>query len=81
MLFLKGYQWPFDSKKVMHGSSVIDLLVYRERVLKKRSVYLDYRKNPFGLSELMFERCSRKHMNIFAKREPALAVPSNDWSG
>ena len=56
MLFLKGYQWPFDSKKVMHGSSVIDLLVYRERVLKKRSVYLDYRKNPFGLSELMFER-------------------------
>lgn len=34
MLFLKGYQWPFDSKKMMHGSSVIDLLVYRERVLK-----------------------------------------------
>ena len=21
MLFLKGYQWPFDSKKVLHGSA------------------------------------------------------------
>ena len=33
MVFLKGYQWPFDSKKVLCGSSVIDLLVYRECVL------------------------------------------------
>ena len=42
MLFLKGYQWPFDSKKVLHGSSIVDLLVYRECVLRGRSVYLDF---------------------------------------
>ena len=53
MVFLKGYQWPFDSSKVMDGSSVIDLLVYRQTAMK-RKVYLDYRTNPFGMA-LQFE--------------------------
>ena len=48
MVFLKGYQWPFDSAKVLTGSSVIDLLVYRETAMLGRKVYLDYRTNPFG---------------------------------
>ena len=30
-VFLKGYQWPFDGRKVMEGSSVIDLLVRSDR--------------------------------------------------
>lgn len=60
MVFLKGYQWPFDSRKVMSGSSVIDLLVYRECVIKKRRVYLDYRKNPFGLENIEFEKLSEE---------------------
>jgi len=51
-VFLKGYQWPFDSRKVMDGSSVIDLLVYRECVLRNRRVYLEFTKNPFGLEEI-----------------------------
>uniref|UniRef100_UPI0040297FCC FAD-binding protein n=1 Tax=Gemmiger formicilis TaxID=745368 RepID=UPI0040297FCC len=46
-LFLKGYQWPFDVRKVADGSSVIDILVYLE-TCKGRKVYLDYRKNPAG---------------------------------
>lgn len=50
MVFLKGYQWPFDSSKVMQGSSVIDLLVYRETAMLGRKVYLDYRTNPFGMA-------------------------------
>lgn len=50
MVFLKGYQWPFDSSKVMTGSSVIDLLVYRETAMLGRRVYLDYRTNPFGMA-------------------------------
>lgn len=29
-LFLKGYQWPFDIRKVSDGSSIIDILVYLE---------------------------------------------------
>ena len=45
-LFLKGYQWPFDADKVFGGSSVIDLLVYRETVCFGRRVYLDYRTDP-----------------------------------
>ena len=56
MLFLKGYQWPFDSKRAITGSSVIDLAVYRETVLRGRRVYLDYRTNPFGLDTIDFDR-------------------------
>ena len=51
MVFLKGYQWPFDVNKIFGGSSVIDLLVYQETVLKKRRVFLDYRVNPGNLEK------------------------------
>jgi succinate dehydrogenase / fumarate reductase, flavoprotein subunit len=46
MIFLKGYQWPFDVRKALDGSSLIDLLVYRETVLRGRRVFLDFRRNP-----------------------------------
>jgi len=46
MIFLKGYQWPFDVRKARDGSSLIDLLVYRETVLRGRRVFLDFRRNP-----------------------------------
>lgn len=49
LVFLKGYQWPFDPKKAEHGSSKIDLLVYRECVEKGRKVFLDFTKNPFPI--------------------------------
>ena len=45
--FLKGYQWPFDVRKVDGGSSIIDILVYIE-TCKKRRVFLDFRDNPAG---------------------------------
>ena len=57
-VFMKGYQWPFDVKKVTDGSSVIDLLVYRERVMRGRRVYLDFSRNPFGIKDLDFEKLS-----------------------
>ncbi|SFL46230.1 FAD-binding protein [Halanaerobium salsuginis] len=45
-IFLKGYQWPFDPRKVSnYGSSLIDILVYHETVIKGRRVWLDYRQN------------------------------------
>lgn len=45
-IFLKGYQWPFDPRKVKnYGSSLIDILVYNETVIKNRKVYLDYTRN------------------------------------
>ena len=47
-VFLKGYEWPFDVRKI-HGSSYIDLLVYRESVVLRRAVYLDFTREPSGL--------------------------------
>lgn len=56
LVFLKGYQWPFDIRKAQDGSSVIDLLVYRETQLRGRRVYLDFMHNiadkPFALERL-----------------------------
>jgi len=63
-IFLKGYQWPFDPRKIEnHGSSLIDLLVYRETKVKGRRVFMDFRRNPsfraasgeFKLKELSAE--------------------------
>ncbi len=46
-IFLKGYQWPFDPRKVAHyGSSLIDILVYQETAIKGRRVFLDFTRNP-----------------------------------
>ncbi|OGD22498.1 MAG: oxidoreductase [Candidatus Aminicenantes bacterium RBG_13_64_14] len=48
-IFLKGYEWPFDSNKIRGGgSSLIDLLVYRETVVRGRRVFLDFTHNPEG---------------------------------
>lgn len=49
-VFLKGYEWPFDVRKI-HGSSYIDLIVYRESVLLGRAVYMDFRREPMGITE------------------------------
>jgi len=48
MVFLKGYQWPFDTLKV-GGSSRVDLAVAAETGEKGRKVYMDFRQNPIGL--------------------------------
>ena len=56
-VFLKGYQWPFDSRKAAGGSSLVDLLVYQESVIKGRRVWLDFREDPqgFALAQLSNE--------------------------
>lgn len=74
-VFLKGYQWPFDSKKVLEGSSVIDLLVYRECVLKKRKVYLDFTKNPFGIENIEFKKLSKDAYDYLNKAESLFGTP------
>lgn len=54
-IFLKGYQWPFDPRKIEnHGSSLIDVLVDDEINGKGRRVFLDYRKNPSWFSGDIF---------------------------
>ncbi len=46
-IFLKGYQWPFDTRKV-EGSSKVDLLVAAE-IKRGNRVFLDFTRNPKGL--------------------------------
>lgn len=51
-IFLKGYQWPFDPRKIENfGSSIIDILVYNEMQVKGRRVFMDFIKNPGWGSE------------------------------
>lgn len=52
LTFLKGYQWPFDVRKI-EGSSKIDLLVATE-IAQGRRVYLDFTQNPLGWDEQDF---------------------------
>ena len=47
LIFLKGYQWPFDTRKT-EGSSKVDLLV-AEEIKRGKRVYLDFTQNPKGL--------------------------------
>jgi len=47
-IFLKGYQWPFDPQRISdHQSSLIDILVFRERQNNRR-VFMDFLHNPVG---------------------------------
>ena len=74
-VFMKGYQWPFDSRKVLAGSSVIDLLVYRERVMSGRRVYLDFTKNPFGLDEIEYGKLSDEAREYLEKADACFGKP------
>lgn len=78
-IFLKGYQWPFDVEKIKnYGSSLIDILVYRENVVKGRRVFLDFRKNPTasqGLEEFNLNRLSPEVYNYLQKGEALLDTP------
>jgi succinate dehydrogenase/fumarate reductase flavoprotein subunit len=55
-IFLKGYQWPFDPRKIdNHGSSLIDILVNKEIIDKGREVFVDFRRNPSWGNEESFD--------------------------
>ncbi|MCQ2480293.1 MAG: FAD-binding protein, partial [Clostridia bacterium] len=69
-VFLKGYQWPFDSKKI-NGSSKIDLLVFKELEKGKR-VFLDYTKNPKGFQ---FENLSDEAKEYLLETECLADTP------
>jgi len=62
MLFLKGYQWPFDAGKAEQGSSRIDRLVYAERETRGRRVFLDYRQNPDAFSWTALSEEARRYL-------------------
>lgn len=74
-VFRKGYEWPFDIRKTTDGSSVIDLLVYREQVLRGRQVFLDFRANPYGLENLPYEDLDREARDYLSKADACFGVP------
>jgi succinate dehydrogenase/fumarate reductase flavoprotein subunit len=71
-VFLKGYQWPFDSRKVVGGSSIVDILVYIETVLRGRRVFLDFRRNPDGFQ---FDELSAEALEYLTKSEALQDTP------
>lgn len=72
-LFLKGYQWPFDVRKVASGSSIIDILVYLESC-KGRKVYLDYRTNPVN-GDFRFEDLDSEALDYLTKAGACFGTP------
>ncbi|MFA7109506.1 MAG: FAD-binding protein [Sphaerochaetaceae bacterium] len=72
-VFLKGYQWPFDSRKI-EGSSSIDLAVYEESIVKKRKVFLDYRTNPSNLSK-DFSELNEEAFSYLEKSDALFGTP------
>ncbi len=72
-VFLKGYQWPFDVRKVAAGSSVIDILVDLEK-RKGRRVFLDYRRNPGG-GEMDFSALSAEAREYLQKTDACFGTP------
>lgn len=73
-IFLKGYQWPFDARKVINGSSIIDLLVYQESQIKGRRVFLDFRKNP-GEGEMNFCDLSKEAYDYLDQAGACFGTP------
>lgn len=78
-IFLKGYQWPFDPRKIDGmGSSLIDVLVYIETVVRGRRVFMDFRRNPSGggrLEEFRFDRLSPEALNYLTRSDALLELP------
>lgn len=74
LVFLKGYQWPFDIRKVNGGSSLIDLIVYTETKLKGRRVFLDFLHNPFGDS-FSFDKLGEESYNYLQNAGALFGTP------
>jgi succinate dehydrogenase/fumarate reductase flavoprotein subunit len=51
-IFLKGYQWPFDAQRIVERqSSLIDMAVHQETVVRGRRVWMDFLRNPVGATD------------------------------
>ncbi len=72
MVFLKGYQWPFDTRKLPNGSSLVDILVYEETAIRGRRVWLDFRSNPEGFD---FSALSEEARTYLEKSHAAFGTP------
>ncbi|SET61893.1 FAD-binding protein [Lacrimispora sphenoides] len=72
-IFLKGYQWPFDVRKLSGGSSIIDILVYMERS-RGRRIFLDFRENP-GREPVNFENLDQEAFEYLNRAGACYGTP------
>ncbi|MDR7813136.1 MAG: FAD-binding protein [Lacrimispora sp.] len=72
-IFLKGYQWPFDVRKLSGGSSIIDILVYIERS-RGRRIFLDFRENP-GKEPVNFENLDQEAFEYLNRAGACYGTP------
>ncbi len=73
MIFLKGYQWPFDVDHLPDGSSLIDLAVYKEQ-LSGRRIYLDFTRNGRA-STLSVEKLENEARTYLQQRDATGRLP------
>jgi len=62
-IFLKGYQWPFNSDRIENlGSSLIDLAVYYETEVRGNKVFMDFTKNPLNYEENLLDPTAKLYL-------------------
>lgn len=74
-VFMKGYQWPFDSSK-LGGSSVVDMIVYHEEIELGRKVYMDFRSEPTVLKD-GFSALSDEAYSYLKNSDALIELPIN----
>lgn len=73
VIFLKGYQWLFNSERIENqGSSLIDLAVYYETKILGNKVFLDYRNNPENYDQDQLDIIAKEYLE---KSNALLANP------
>ena len=72
-VFLKGYEWPFDVRKI-YGSSFVDLLVHEETVVKGRKVYMDFTREPSGLQN-GFDKLDKTAYDYLKNSDALIPLP------
>ena len=78
-IFLKGYQWPFDAQRITeHRSSLIDMAIHQETVVRGRRVWMDFLANPrgkVGWEPFRIDRLGAEAMDYLRKTGATQATP------
>jgi succinate dehydrogenase/fumarate reductase flavoprotein subunit len=78
-IFLKGYQWPFDAQRITeHRSSLIDMAVHQETVVRGRRVWMDFLRNPAGKpgwEPFQIEKLGKEALEYLRKTGALQATP------
>ena len=76
-IFRKGYQWPFHASRMLFGSSLLDLAVFRQSQAN-RKVFMDFNRNPLPVpsdAEFSLDRLDDDVRAYLANSGALLAQP------